>query len=265
VRPRRDQAVPPLWSDVFTRLQICCPDLLALGGAKRGLGAEAPCWPDRAFAVNCQLEAAAPRPRFPASRLRVNPSVGGTTSQREAHAILPPAIFESECPRRDTHCHLPHAFMTGRAFPPSISPMLPHLLLSISLSGAQLIAITGILGGVSLTAVIIIFGLKSSLRRQELWHETARVAPGKRTTPAAGSRAARCRSVTAHSGQRRSHGPDPHRVRRGYLPFSRQHHQPLFRFRRSHSRPHGGGPAAPRAAIAEIAGWWRLTGRSLLT
>jgi hypothetical protein len=66
--------------------------------------------------------------------------------------------------------------MTGRAFPPSISPMLPHLLLSISLSGAQLIAITGILGGVSLTAVIIIFGLKSSLRRQELWHETARVA-----------------------------------------------------------------------------------------
>ena len=80
VRPRRDQAVPPLWSDVFTRLQICCPDLLALGGAKRGLGAEAPCWPDRAFAVNCQLEAAAPRPHFAASRLRVNPSVGGTAS-----------------------------------------------------------------------------------------------------------------------------------------------------------------------------------------
>jgi hypothetical protein len=44
--------------------------LLALGGAKRGLGAEAPCWLDPAFAVNCQHEAEAPRPRFAAWILR---------------------------------------------------------------------------------------------------------------------------------------------------------------------------------------------------
>jgi hypothetical protein len=49
-----------------------------LGGAKRGLGAEAPCWLDRAFAEHCQHEAEAPRPRFAASRLRVRPAeIGG--------------------------------------------------------------------------------------------------------------------------------------------------------------------------------------------
>ena len=47
---------------------------LTLGEAKRGLGAEAPCWLDRAFAENRQHEAEAPRPRFAASRLRVNPA-----------------------------------------------------------------------------------------------------------------------------------------------------------------------------------------------
>ncbi len=46
--------------------------LPTLGGAKRGLGAEAPCWLDRAFAENCQHEASAPRPRFAASHLRAS-------------------------------------------------------------------------------------------------------------------------------------------------------------------------------------------------
>lgn len=44
------------------------------------------------------------------------------------------------------------------------------------ISGGHLIAITGITGGVLLTAVIIVFGLRFVQRRQELWHETARVA-----------------------------------------------------------------------------------------
>jgi hypothetical protein len=44
------------------------------------------------------------------------------------------------------------------------------------ISGAQWIAITAIISGILLTAVIIVYGLKFALRRQELWHETARVA-----------------------------------------------------------------------------------------
>jgi hypothetical protein len=51
----------------------------------------------------------------------------------------------------------------------------PPLLLA-EISGAQIIAIVAILAGISLTAIIIVFGLKFAQRRQELWHETARVA-----------------------------------------------------------------------------------------
>ena len=38
--------------------------LLTLGGAERGLGAEAPCWLGCAFAENCQHEAEAPQTSF---------------------------------------------------------------------------------------------------------------------------------------------------------------------------------------------------------
>ena len=61
------------------------PEWLALGGAKRGLGAEAPCWLDRAFAEHCQHEAEAPRPRFVASRLRVR-SPAATSTPGDAAA-----------------------------------------------------------------------------------------------------------------------------------------------------------------------------------
>jgi hypothetical protein len=66
----------------------------ALSGAKRGLGAEAPCWLDRAFAENCQHEAEAPRPRFAPSRLRVRPPAerrdrGGTEGPVAASARPP--------------------------------------------------------------------------------------------------------------------------------------------------------------------------------
>jgi hypothetical protein len=44
------------------------------------------------------------------------------------------------------------------------------------ISGPQWIAIAAILGGLTFISLIIIFGLKFVQRRQELWHETARVA-----------------------------------------------------------------------------------------
>lgn len=44
------------------------------------------------------------------------------------------------------------------------------------ISGAQWIAISAILGGLTFTTFLIIFGLKYVQRRQELWHETARIA-----------------------------------------------------------------------------------------
>lgn len=53
---------------------------------------------------------------------------------------------------------------------PLPTPLLAEML------GAHWVAIAAILGGISLTAVIIIYGLKFVQRRQELWHETARVA-----------------------------------------------------------------------------------------
>lgn len=51
-------------------------------------------------------------------------------------------------------------------------PLLPLA----EISGAQWIAIAAILGGLTFTILLIIFGLKYVQRRQELWHETARVA-----------------------------------------------------------------------------------------
>jgi hypothetical protein len=53
-------------------------------------------------------------------------------------------------------------------------PMTMPLLAEIS--GAQWIAITAIIGGLTFTILLIKFGLKFTQRRQELWHETARVA-----------------------------------------------------------------------------------------
>lgn len=52
---------------------------------------------------------------------------------------------------------------------------MPTPLLA-EISGAQWTAISAILGGLSFTILLIIFGLKFVQRRQELWHETARVA-----------------------------------------------------------------------------------------
>ena len=53
---------------------------------------------------------------------------------------------------------------------------LPMPLLLAEISGAQWIAIAAILGGLTFTILLILFGLKFVQRRQELWHETARVA-----------------------------------------------------------------------------------------
>lgn len=62
-------------------------------------------------------------------------------------------------------------------FTPAPTPSLPMSpLLLAEITGAQWIAIVAILGGLLLTAVIIVFGLKFTQRRQELWHETARIA-----------------------------------------------------------------------------------------
>lgn len=58
-----------------------------------------------------------------------------------------------------------------------MSTLLPMPLLPLAeISGAQWIAIIAILGGLTFTSLLIIFGLKFVQRRQELWHETARVA-----------------------------------------------------------------------------------------
>lgn len=54
--------------------------------------------------------------------------------------------------------------------------MFPALLAAESLNTGALIAIVAIVCGITLTAIIIVFGLKYSMRRQELWHETARIA-----------------------------------------------------------------------------------------
>ncbi len=51
-------------------------------------------------------------------------------------------------------------------------PLLPLA----EISGAQWIAISAILGGLTFTILLIFFGLKFVQRRQELWHETARIA-----------------------------------------------------------------------------------------
>jgi Domain of unknown function (DUF6249) len=55
-----------------------------------------------------------------------------------------------------------------------MSSLLPNLLAEIS--GGHLVAIAAILGGLTFTILLIIFGLKYVQRRQELWHETARAA-----------------------------------------------------------------------------------------
>jgi hypothetical protein len=47
------------------------------------------------------------------------------------------------------------------------------------ISGAQWVAIAAILGGLTFTILLIIFGLKFVQRREELWHETARIALDK--------------------------------------------------------------------------------------
>jgi hypothetical protein len=52
---------------------------------------------------------------------------------------------------------------------------MPTPLLA-EISGAQWIAIAAIVGGLSFSILLIIFGLKFVQRRQELWHETAKVA-----------------------------------------------------------------------------------------
>jgi hypothetical protein len=53
---------------------------------------------------------------------------------------------------------------------------MPTPLILAEISGAQWIAIAAILGGLTFTILLIFFGLKFVQRRQELWHETARVA-----------------------------------------------------------------------------------------
>jgi hypothetical protein len=50
------------------------------------------------------------------------------------------------------------------------------LLLLADINFYPFIPITAIAGGLALTGVIIVFGLKFAQRRQELWHETARIA-----------------------------------------------------------------------------------------
>jgi hypothetical protein len=67
---------------------------------------------------------------------------------------------------------VPLSGFTSASTPSLSMPLLPLA----EISGAHLIAITAIISGILLTAVIIIFGLKYAQRRQELWHETARVA-----------------------------------------------------------------------------------------
>lgn len=44
------------------------------------------------------------------------------------------------------------------------------------ISGGHLVAVSAILGGLTFTILLIAFGLKFVQRRQELWHETARIA-----------------------------------------------------------------------------------------
>ena len=72
-------------------------------------------------------------------------------------------------------------------FNPPVFPFLPGASASVSsaamplpllaeISGGHLVAISAILGGLAFTILLILFGLKFVQRRQELWHETARVA-----------------------------------------------------------------------------------------
>lgn len=59
---------------------------------------------------------------------------------------------------------------------PAYSPFPMSAPLFAEISGPHVIAIVAIVSGISLTAVFIVYGLKFVQRRQELWHETARVA-----------------------------------------------------------------------------------------
>jgi hypothetical protein len=59
---------------------------------------------------------------------------------------------------------------------PAQTPLPMPLLPLAEISGAQWIAIAAILGGLTFTILLIFFGLRFVQRRQELWHETARVA-----------------------------------------------------------------------------------------
>ncbi len=103
---------PKVGSNSFARL--------ALGGAKRGLGAEAPCWLDPAFAVNCQHEAEAPRPRFAAWILRASAPpretpaelhVRGGTDGPVAASARPPTTEAAQRGRL-----LPRGRIWGRGF-----------------------------------------------------------------------------------------------------------------------------------------------------
>jgi hypothetical protein len=58
----------------------------------------------------------------------------------------------------------------------TLSNLLMPTTLLAEISGGHLIAICAILGGLTFTILLIAFGLKFAQRRQELWHETARVA-----------------------------------------------------------------------------------------
>lgn len=59
---------------------------------------------------------------------------------------------------------------------PAPAPLLMPSPLFAEILGAHWVAIAAILGGLTFTILLIIFGLKFVQRRQELWHETARVA-----------------------------------------------------------------------------------------
>jgi hypothetical protein len=53
--------------------------------------------------------------------------------------------------------------------------MITQILAEVSTT-AMAITVCAILGGITLTSIIIIFGLRHAQRTQELWHETARLA-----------------------------------------------------------------------------------------
>lgn len=59
---------------------------------------------------------------------------------------------------------------------PAQTPLPMPLLPLAEISGAQWIAISAIIGGLTFAILLIRFGLNFVQRRQELWHETARLA-----------------------------------------------------------------------------------------